>query len=42
MTDIDKVIANVYNEFYGSINNALKDAQKIDPSVKYQDVKTVV
>ena len=39
MTDKEKVISNVYNEFYGSINNTLKDAQKIDPSIKYQDVK---
>lgn len=39
MTDKEKVISNVYNEFYGSINNTLKDAQKIDPTIKYQDVK---
>ena len=39
MTDKEKVISNVYNEFYGSINNTLKEAQKIDPSIKYQDVK---
>ena len=39
MTDKDKVISNVYNEFYGSINNTLKDARKIDHTIKYQDVK---
>ena len=35
----DDVIEKTYNEFYGSIKNTLRDAQQIDPSIKYQDVK---
>ena len=35
----DDIIGKPYNEFYGSIKNTLWDAQQIDPSTKYQDVK---
>jgi hypothetical protein len=35
----DDIIEKTYNEFYGSITNTLRDARKIDPSIKYQDVK---
>jgi hypothetical protein len=35
----DDIIENIYNEFYGSIQNTLKDARKIDPKIKYEDVK---
>ena len=35
----DDIIEKTYNEFYGSITNTLRDARKIDPSIKYLDVK---
>ena len=35
----DDIIENIYNEFYGSIKNTLRDAQQIDPTIKYEDVK---
>ena len=42
MTDTTKNdrIENAYNQFYGSIANTLKDARKVDKSIKYIDVKT--
>ena len=39
MPDKETTISKVYHEFYGSINNTLRDAQKHDPTIKYQDVK---
>jgi len=39
MVDKKEIIAKVHNEFYGSIKETLKDAQKKDPSIKYADVK---
>ena len=39
MADKKEIISNVSNEFYGSIKETLKDAQKKDPSIKYADVK---
>lgn len=33
------IIAEVYNNFYGSIKDTLKDAREKDPSIRYQDVK---
>ena len=33
------IIAQVYNEFYGSLRNTYNDAHKKDSSIKYQDVK---
>ena len=39
--DKDKIISQVYNDplGFGSINNTLKDARKIDPTITLQDVK---
>ena len=36
---MDKIIENVYNNFYGSIKDTYNDARKVDPSIKYDDVK---
>jgi hypothetical protein len=36
---MDKIIENVYNNFYGSIKDTYNDAKKKDPSIKYDDVK---
>ena len=33
------IIENAYNQFYGSIANTLKEARKVDKSIKYDDVK---
>jgi len=39
MPDKKAIIAQVYNEFYGSIRETYNDAHKKDASIKYQDVK---
>ena len=41
MTDNKKndIIENAYNQFYGSIANTLKEARKVDKTIKYDDVK---
>ena len=39
MPDKKDTIAQVYNEFYGSIRETYNDAHKKDASIKYQDVK---
>ena len=39
MSDKRYIIAQVYNEFYGSIRETYNDAHKKDASIKYQDVK---
>ena len=36
---MDKIIENVYNNFYGSIKDTFNDARKVDPSIKYDDVR---
>ena len=36
---MEKIIENVYNNFYGSIKDTLNDARKVDPSIKYDDVR---
>ena len=36
---MDKIIENVYYNFYGSIKDTYIDARKKDPSIKYDDVK---
>ena len=33
------IIENAYTQFYGSIANTIKDARKVDKSIKYDDVK---
>ena len=33
------IIENAYNQFYGSIANTLKEARKVDKSIKNDDVK---
>ena len=35
----DKIISDVYHEFYGSINSTYLDAKKKDNTIKYDDVK---
>ena len=40
MADKKDIIAQVYNELYGSIRDTYNDAHKKDPSIKYQDVKS--
>ena len=35
----DEILKDVYNNFYGSINDTFKDAIKKDKSITYQDVK---
>ena len=35
----DKIISDVYHEFYGSINSTYLDAKKKDNTIKYADVK---
>ena len=35
----NEIIAEVYNDFYGSISSTFKDAHKKDPSITLQDVK---
>ena len=39
MSNKESLISRTYHAFYGSINDTLRDAQKHDPSIKYQDVK---
>lgn len=39
MPDKKDIIAQVYNEFYGSIRETYNDAHKKDASITYQDVK---
>lgn len=39
MSKKDEIIANIYNNFYGSIRSTYEDAKKKDPSIKYEDVK---
>ena len=40
MTDKkNEIIQEVYNNFYGSMQDTFKDAKKKDPSVTLQDVK---
>ena len=39
MADKKDIIAQVYNEFYGSIRETYNDAHKKDASITYQDVK---
>ena len=35
----DDIIADAYNQFYGSMKNTLAQARKVDKSIKYEDVK---
>ena len=35
----DKTIEKVYNDFYGSLKDTFTEARKLDPSIKYEDVK---
>ena len=39
MDNKNEIIKNVYNNFYGSMNDTFKDARKKDKSITYQDVK---
>ena len=39
MTDKEKIISDVYHEFYGSINSTYLDAKKKDNTIKYDDVR---
>ena len=32
-------IKKVYNDFYGSIKQTYEEARKIDPTIKYDDIK---
>ena len=36
---VDKTIEKVYNDFYGSMRDTFSEAKKLDPSIKYDDVK---
>jgi hypothetical protein len=36
----NETIEKVYNDFYGSIKQTYEEAKKIDPSIKYDDIKT--
>ena len=36
---VDKTIEKVYNEFFGNIRDTYNDVKKVDPSIKYDDVK---
>ena len=35
----EKVIDKVYNDFYGSIKQTYEEAKKLDPTIKYDDIK---
>ena len=35
----DKIISEVYHEFYGSIKDTFTDAKKKDKTITYDDVK---
>ena len=37
---MDKIIENVYNNFYGGIKDTYNDVRKKDPSIKYDDVRS--
>ena len=37
----DKIISEVYHEFYGSIKDTFTDAKKKDKTITYDDVKNV-
>ena len=39
MTDKEKIISDVYHQFYGSINSTYLDAKQKDTNIKYDDVK---
>ena len=32
-------IEKVYNDFYGSIKQTYEEAKKLDPTIKYDDIK---
>ena len=36
------IIEKVYNDYYGSIKQTYEEAKKIDPTVKYDDIKKYV
>ena len=36
---MDKIIENVYNNFYGSIKDTFNDVRKADKTIKYDDVR---
>ena len=35
----NETIEKVYNDFYGSIKQTYEEARKIDPTIKYDDIK---
>lgn len=39
MTDKNKIISNIYKDYYGSRKDTLEEARKKDPSITYEDVK---
>ena len=39
MTEKEKIISDVYHEFYGSINSTYLDAKQKYSTIKYDDVK---
>ena len=40
MTKTD-IIAKIYNDYYGSIKQTYEEAKKIDPTIKYDDIKKI-
>ena len=38
----DKIISEVYHEFYGSIKDTFTDARKRDKTITYGDVKNIL
>ena len=37
----NETIEKVYNDFYGSIKQTYEEARKIDPTIKYDDIKNI-
>ena len=35
----DKIISNIYKEYYGSRRDTFEEAKKKDPSITYEDIK---
>ena len=39
MSDKNKIISNIYKEYYGSRRDTFEEAKKKDPSITYEDIK---
>ena len=37
--DKNKIISNIYKEYYGSRRDTFEEAKKKDPSITYEDIK---